>query len=238
MCTDAERALKEAAVNAKRREHDLSVTIQHLQNELQKLDRRVQLAEERAESLETQWVVGRDEIILTEKELGGGGWGEVKVAKFREIEVAAKMLYTDIRSDYYRLLFIREMNMAARLRHPHLVQFIGATLEGEMIILTELMTTSLRSVLESGHMSRKCIVSISVQVCQALNYLHLIKPNPVIHRDISSANVLLNPLPNDCWRAKVTDYGSVNTLEALRTENPGNPVYAAPEAQNPIPTIN
>ncbi len=84
-------------------------------------------------------------------------------------------------------VFIREMNMAARLRHPHLVQFIGATLEGEMIILTELMATSLRRVLEGGRISREYILSISVQVCQALNYLHLMQPDPVIHRDISSA---------------------------------------------------
>ncbi|XP_064393442.1 uncharacterized protein LOC135340942 isoform X2 [Halichondria panicea] len=198
-----------------------------------RLDRRAQLAEERAQGLETQWVVHREEITMTERQLGGGGWGVVKVAKFREIEVAAKTLYEQIRSDYYRHLFIREMNMAARLRHPHLVQFIGATLEGEMIILTELMATSLRRVLEGGRISREHILSISVQVCQALNYLHLMQPDPVIHRDISSANVLLNPLPDGRWSAKVTDYGSVNTQRMLNTMNPGSPVYAAPEAGNP-----
>ena len=204
-----------------------------LKEDLQRLERRAQLAEQTADSLETQWVVHRKEIQMTERELGGGGWGVVKVAKFRGIEVAAKSLYEVIRSDYYRHLFIREMNMAARLRHPNLVQFIGATLEGEMIILTELMHTSLRKVLEQGGISREHTVSISVQVCQALNYLHLMQPDPVIHRDISSANVLLNPLPNNGWLAKVTDYGSVNTLRALQTENPGNPVYAAPETRVP-----
>ena len=178
-------------------------------------------------------MVHRREIQLTERELGGGGWGVVKVAKFRGIEVAAKSLYEVIRSDYYRHLFIREMNMAARLRHPNLVQFIGATLEGEMIILTELMHTSLRRVLEQGHISREHTISISVQVCQALNYLHLMRPDPVIHRDISSANVLLNPLPNSGWLAKVTDYGSVNTLRMIQTKNPGSPVYAAPETIDP-----
>ncbi len=204
-----------------------------LQEDLQTLNRRAQLAEERAEDLETQWAVRRNEILLTERELGGGGWGEVKVAKFRGIEVAAKMLYQTIRFDRYRLSFIREMNMAARLRHPHLVQFIGATLEGEMIILTELMSTSLRSVLDKGPISQEHILSISVQVCQALNYLHLMIPDPIIHRDISSANVLLDPISNDCWRAKVTDYGSVNTLRKLNTINPGCPAYSAPEARDP-----
>ena len=40
-------------------------------------------------------------------------------------------------------LVVSEMDMAARIRHPNLLLFIGATLEGEMVILTELMLTSL-----------------------------------------------------------------------------------------------
>ena len=119
--------------------------------------------------------------------------------------------------------------MPARLRRPNLVQFIGATLDAEMIILTALMHTSLRKVLEQEFISCEHIISISIEVCKALNYLHLMQPDPVIHRDISSANVLLDPIPNNRWRVKVTDYGSVNTLRCLQTENPGNPVYAAPE---------
>ena len=67
---------------------------------------------------------------------------------------------------------------------------------------------------------------------EALNYLHLMHPTPIIHRDVSSANVLLEPGPNNSWRAKVSDYGSVNLLQRLRTVTPGNPTYAAPEAEN------
>ena len=123
--------------------------------------------------------------------------------------------------------------MAARLRHPNLVQFIGASLEGEPIILTELMTTSLRAELEKGPIEHAHITSISLDVARALNYLHLMQPHPIIHRDISSANVLLDPLPDNQWKAKVSDYGSVNLLRELRTVGPGSPVYAAPEASIP-----
>ena len=56
------------------------------------------------------------------------------------------------------------------------------------------------------------------------------QPSPIIHCDISSANVLLEPGPSNGWRAKVSDYGSVNLLERLRTAAPGNPTYTAPEA--------
>ena len=53
--------------------------------------------------------------------------------------MAAKCLHTLIVSDYNRQLFVREMSIAARVRHPNLVQFIGAMMEGEPIILTELL---------------------------------------------------------------------------------------------------
>ena len=59
------------------------------------------------------------------------------------------------------------------------------------------------------------------------------QPHPIIHRDISSANVLLDPLRENRWKAKISDYGSVNLVRELRTVGPGSPVYAAPEANIP-----
>ena len=183
---------------------------------------------------ESHWLVQRREIELTEEERGRGGWAVVKVANFRGTRVAAKCFYQQILvSRYNRQLFNREMNMAARLRHPNLIQFIGASLEGEPIILTELMTTSLRTELERGPIEHAHITSISLDVARALNYLHLMQPHPIIHRDISSANVLLDPLPGNQWKAKISDYGSVNILRELRTVGPGSPVYAAPEGSIP-----
>ena len=84
-----------------------------------------------------------------------------------------------------------------------------------------------------GPLSDANITSISLDIARALNYLHLMKPHPVIHRDVCSGNVLLNPLPDNCWLAKVSDYGSVNLLQHLTTAHPGNPFYAAPEAKDP-----
>ena len=77
------------------------------------------------------------------------------------------------------------------------------------------------------------MTAISLDVALGLNYLHLIQPDPVVHRDISSANVLLEELPDSKWRAKLTDYGSVNVVRQLRTENPRSPAYAGPEASIP-----
>ena len=118
-----------------------------------------------------------------------------------------------------------------RVRHPNLVQFIGTMMEGKPIILTELMPTSLRAVLECRPFNPAQITSIiSLDMARALNYLHLMQPDPIIHRDISSAIVLLEPGPSNSWRAKVS---STNFLQQLRTAGPGNPAYAAPEADIP-----
>ena len=208
---------------------------------LQERTREVQLArqqlrecEERLSASNGHWVVRGDEIEMTGPELGRGGWATVSVATFRGVQVAAKTIHRQIISPHNIQLFRREMNMAARLRHPNLVQFIGATSEGNMVILTELMPTSLRARFQlDGYLQPRFVKSISLDVARALNYLHQMQPDPIIHRDISSANVLLEPLPGGQWRAKLSDYGTVNLVRQLETVNPGSPVYAAPEANNP-----
>ena len=180
------------------------------------------------------WVVQREEIHLTEEQLGTGGWAVVKVAVFRGQRVAAKCLHNQIISAHNVRLFTREMNMAAHARHPNLLQFIGATMDNNPIILTELMPTSLRRVLEQGNpLSHGQITSIASDVARALNYLHLTSPDPIIHRDVSSANVLLKSSPGDSYEAKLSDYGSANFVRYATTVSPGNPLYSAPEVNDP-----
>ena len=224
------------------REQELEEEARVCRERAARAERRLALTEQRSrereeqlQRLETQWVVERREIQLTGPELGRGGWATVSVATFRGARVAAKLIHDDIVSPYNIRLFRREMDMASRIRHPNLLQFIGATNVGQMVILTELMPTSLRRELRREcQFSPRLTISIGLDVARALNYLHLIQPHPLIHRDISSANVLLEPLPVlNCWKAKVSDYGTVNLLLRLDTICPGNPSYAAPEANDP-----
>ena len=214
--------------------------IEQLLQEQQQPRERVEYSEVRAREAEAQlhevqshWIIPRSEIELTKEKFGKGAWGKVKVANFRGTRVAAKCYHQILLSEHNLRLFRREISMAARLRHPNLVQFIGASIEGELLLVTELMTTSLGALMHRGALSEVNITSISLDVARALNYLHVMQPHPVIHRDICSGNVLLDPLPEDCWKAKVSDYGSVNLLQHLTTAHPGNPFYAAPESKNP-----
>ena len=221
---------------AREREQDLQRQLQQAQQQFQERERvlKQQLRERDRQERESSWVVSRNDVRMTERILGRGGWGEVRVARFHGLEVAAKVLHEAIISEYNVSLFSREMNIASKIRHPNLLQFIGATTEGNPMILTELMPTSLRKELETGGLAYPAILSISLDVACALNYLHLFKPHPILHRDVSSANILLQICGSSGWRAKVSDYGSANLQPLIgRTTNPGNPVYSAPEAGNP-----
>ena len=208
--------------------------VQNVEKSLAETKQSLKQSEQCYQISSTHWAVRREEIELTGPVLGVGGWATVTVAKFRGAPVAVKRIHNQIISRHNSQLFQREMNIAARVRHPNLIQFIGATMEGEMMIVMELMATSLRSQLETDeYFQPKLVKAIGVDVALGLNYLHLFQPDPIVHRDISSANVLLEELPHSKWRAKLTDYGSVNVVRQLKTENPGCPTYSSPEASNP-----
>ena len=177
------------------------------------------------------WIIRRDEVMLSEKNLGVGAWGKVYEGTFRGCQVAVKQIHDLILSPHNRRLFEREMSIASRCRHPHLLQFIGATNnDGSPLFITELLDTDLRDVLRQRPLLHEEVVCIALDVAKALNYLHLKKPSPIIHRDISSSNVLLWRRDN-CWRAKLSDYGAANFMLQHMTSNPGASIYAAPESQ-------
>ena len=229
------QAFQQQVEESNRRAEDAEERVRHTERSLAEMRQTLRQCEDRLESYSTHWVVRREEIELTGPELGVGGWATVTVAKFRGVKVAVKRIHNNIISHHNLQLFQREMNMAARLRHPNLIQFIGATMEGEMMIVMELMATSLRNQLERDlYFQPNTVKVISLDVACGLNYLHLIQPDPIVHRDISSANVLLEVIQLNQWRAKLTDYGSVNVVRQLHTQNPGSPVYSAPEASNPL----
>ena len=139
------------------------------------------------------WVIKETEIQMTTEELGRGAWGAVFKGKFRGCDVAVKEMFEEIYSSYNRHLLEREVDIASRCRHPCLLQFIGATINERPLLVTEIMECSLRTRLDNTReppLSEREICVICLDVARALNYLHQKEP-PIIHRDISSGNVLL-----------------------------------------------
>ena len=182
-------------------------------------------------SLQHCWSIAEHHLQLTTQVLGRGAWGEVKVGIYQGTRVAVKKIHDVIISNHNRELFEREMIIASRVRHPHLVLFIGAVTTGNLTIVSELMETSLRKLLEENKLKISNLHPISKDIACALAYLHSL-PDPIVHRDVSSANVLLNA-KQDGWCAKLSDFGSANFLAKLVTIAPGAVIYSAPEALDP-----
>ena len=178
------------------------------------------------------WRVPHDKVELG-KLIAGGGWGAVNEGK---LKVAVKQFYPNILSETNLARLQREMRLLALIRHPNLVQFIAAVFDEQgdhhrnpPYIITELLDTSLRAAYEKKQLKDEHQLSVFQDTARALDYLHQ-RYEPIIHRDVSSANVLLKQQPNGSWLAKVSDLGSANLAREAYTLNEGSRVYCAPEA--------
>jgi serine/threonine protein kinase len=180
------------------------------------------------------WKISRERIKLG-KVIGGGGWGAVSEG---DLKVAVKQFYPTIISSQNLARLRREMEILARIRHPNLLQFIGVVFEDDdnadihsnpPYIITELLDMSLREAYEKGKVSEVNFHLIFQDTARALDYLHR-RHEPIVHRDVSSANVLLKGITNGLWMAKVSDLGSANLAKDAVTKNEGAIIYCAPEA--------
>ena len=183
------------------------------------------------------WEVSREEVDLNmQKFLGTGAWGFVVEGTFRGQQVAVKCMHDMIRSPKFVELMCKEIGIMAQVRHPNLVMLIAAVIDtkNSPLIVTELLDISLRNAYEKKRLQGSSKLSIFRNIAAALNYLHLHHCGEIIHRDVSSANVLLEAKPNNQWKAKLSDFGSAKLAIEAKSTAPGALVYSAPEVKNQI----
>ena len=184
------------------------------------------------------WKVPREDVTLDmQRFLGSGAWGFVVEGRFRGQRVAVKCLHNAIQHPTYIRTIRDEINIMAQIRHPNMVLLIAAVIGGDAeppLIITELLDMSVRWAYERNLLQGSSKLSIFQDIASALNYLHLHHRGPFIHRDVNSANVLLEAKPNDQWKAKVSDFGSTKLIREAKTTGPGAMVYAAPEVRKEI----
>ena len=180
--------------------------------------------------------------------LGTGSYGKVCKAKCGQLPCAAKFLhdtmfeYGDPGTYSFTMKFQDECRFLTSIKHPNIVQCLGTISDPESrrpILLMELMDESLTKFLERsvGPLPFYNQVNICHDIALALAYLHF---NHVIHRDLSSNNVLLI---GGGSRAKVTDFGmskfvDINPRMTPLTQCPGTVVYMPPEAIKASPHYN
>ena len=185
------------------------------------------------------------ELFETE-ELGIGSYGRVCKAKCDELLCAAKILhpiifsFNDPGSHAMVEKFEQECHLLSGLKHPHIIQYLSTYRHPESnlpVLLMELMEESLTRFLEhsTDPLSFHTQTNLCHDIVLALAYLH---SNGIIHRDLSSNNVLLTA----GHRAKVTDFGvskivsDANPRFSALTQCPGCVAYMAPEALSTPPT--
>ena len=186
--------------------------------------------------------------LFKDQPLGIGSYGAVCKAKCDDLVCAAKIIHPTLYDPMAQLQislqrehrlpmrrFEQECEFLSATRHPNIVLHLGMHRDedtGLPVLLMELMDDNLTHYLESS--TQPIPYHIQVNLCHdialALSFLH---SNKVVHRDLSSNNVLLrgNIL------AKVTDFGMARlgdiNPQATRftsTMCPGTDVYMPPEA--------
>jgi serine/threonine protein kinase len=137
-----------------------------------------------------------------------------------------------------------EIKALAGLQHPHVIRLVGcAEEEGKCLYLMERMDKSLSKMLEDCSLSLVQRVDMMLQIAEGVRYLH---SKNLVHRDLKPENILvkhdnsgpetlmLAPLVEDFWIAKVSDFGTMKEkMESMayvgQTMNVGTTMFMAPE---------
>jgi serine/threonine-protein kinase len=195
------------------------------------------LGEKLASSLGSAYTITR--------ELGGGGMSRVFLAEDTRLgrQVVVKLLSPELGAGVSAERFEREIRLAARLQHPHIVPLLTA---GEVdglpyYTMPFVSGASLRERLQAGPLPGHEAQAILRDVAKALAYAHR---QGIVHRDIKPENVLLSE-----GSAVVTDFGIARAISAASTvaagtaitqlgTQIGTPAYMAPEQAAGDPDVD
>jgi len=178
-----------------------------------------------------------------ERELGGGGMSRVFLAEDVALgrKVVVKVLPPEMAASVNQDRFRREIQLAARLQHPHVVPLLSANASGDLLwyVMPYIEGESLRAKLaREGELPVSEAVRLLREITDALAYAH---EQGVVHRDIKPDNVMVSrghALVTDFGVAKaVTASGSGSSMTSLGVAL-GTPAYMAPEQASADPHVD
>ena len=187
-------------------------------------------------------------VRVTDRELGHGSYATVLELEYMGLKCAGKKIHEVLLrqgDDTYTVRrFEEECRLLSQIRHPNIVQFLGVHFQQRTahvpILVMEFLPTNLTSCIEHyGILSKEISYSILHDVALGLYYLHSQTP-AIIHRDLSSNNVLLTPN----MTAKIADLGVARILNltplqvSQMTTMPGTPTFMPPEVMVANPKYN
>ncbi|KAI4308065.1 hypothetical protein L6164_031180 [Bauhinia variegata] len=163
--------------------------------------------------------------------------GTFRIASWRGIQVAVKTLGEEVFADDDKVkAFHDELALLQKIRHPNVVQFLGAVTQSTpMMIVTEYLPQGdLYAYLKrKGALKPITAVKFALDIARGMNYLHEHRPEAIIHRDLEPSNILRD----DSGHLKVADFGVSKLLKVTKTVKEDRPVtcqdtswrYVAPE---------
>ena len=188
----------------------------------------------------TSLLGGRYEL---ERELGVGGMATVYLARDvkHDRHVAIKVLRPDLAHSLGPERFLREIQIVAKLQHPHILGLIDSgEAEGMLYYVMPYVTgESLRVRLaREGEMPISEAVWVLREIADALAHAH---GQQIIHRDIKPENVMFSSR-----HALVADFGIARAVTEAATSGPitatgivvGSPAYMAPEQASSDPQMD
>ena len=158
-----------------------------------------------------------DEELQERHEIGAGAFGVVMRTRWRGTVIAMKQLHRHLHHDEVaKAEFRTELKLMRQLHHPHIVQFLGTSIQpgtGLVSLCFEFMhagsldqlfrNPDLVSTMSLGH-----ALEMALDIARGMAYLHGRKPLPVIHRDLKPGNLMLTR----ARRVKIGDFGLSKTL--------------------------
>jgi eukaryotic-like serine/threonine-protein kinase len=168
-----------------------------------------------------------------ERELGRGGMATVFLAqdlKHRR-KVAIKVLHTDIAAAIGPERFLREIEIAASLQHPHILPLYDSGDAAGLLyyVMPFVEGESLRDrLVREKQLPQDDVIKITSEVASALGYAH---SRDIVHRDIKPENIMLSG-----GSAVVADFGIARAASAVEQQQLtqtgtviGTPMYMSPE---------
>ncbi len=180
---------------------------------------------------------------LLERELGAGGMATVYLAEDlkHHRKVAVKVLRPDLAATLGPERFVREIEVAAQLHHPHILPlYDSGEADGFLFyVMPYEEGKSLRERLDKeSELPIRDVVRLLQDIADALAHAH---QHGLVHRDIKPENVMLSGR-----HALVTDFGVAKAVSAATGRQKlttigvalGTPVYMAPEQAAADPHID
>eukprot|EP00026_Physarum_polycephalum_P008229 Phypoly_transcript_08308.p1 GENE.Phypoly_transcript_08308~~Phypoly_transcript_08308.p1 ORF type:complete len:488 (+),score=56.60 Phypoly_transcript_08308:26-1489(+) len=178
------------------------------------------------------WHIPSEQLEIFET-ISSGTFGDVSRARWNGNEVAVKTLRTNGPNvgDKVLNLFLKEVSILSKLRHPSIVLFMGASITPKLTIVMEYHPKgSLYDLLHKHKevLSYSQVVRMATEIAEGLNYLHSCSPK-IIHRDVKSSNILVTATKSikiaDFGISKETTAGSDSTMTGFM----GTSSYMSPE---------